>query len=675
MEGWQMRALNLMLGLGKPNEKSPSVIDYAPAKLALNGEERPYFKRTAPEKRKLCSRRLSSMLFELEADERSNVHSLMVIKDGAVICECSQPGYSVNSWHLSHSMSKTITGMAVGMLYDEGLIDLNTHVAEFFPELKYKDRRFKNITVENLLTMTSGSSFNEVGSVTDSKWTQAFFDSPLLFDAGDDFAYNSMNSYILARIVCKISGESLTEFLEKRLFAPLHITNYFWEKSPEGVEKGGWGVYLSPESWAKLGQMMLELGSFEGRRILSSDWVRLMTSSHANPNERSGEFAYGYHLWVNRHNDEFLFNGMLGQNVWVCPRNNIVVVVTAGNSEMFQNSSTMSIIREHLSGRLDDLLDFHSRHQLRFMQKNFFETRRYARPLVRRRSVTDILGITSPDRFDTAWSALLNKTYALRTNHVGLLPLFVRCMQNNLAAGIRSIRFERSGEALMMTVVEGSAAYTFEVGIYDYKFTTLDFRGERYVVGVMGHATDDEYRHAVYKLEFIFSELPNTRRIKISIIDKERILVSFSEVPDDKIIHGLFEVFPVTNPRVGIVIDLLENKIGDNFISSKIEDVFNPVFISADVGSPEFDGIMENEERKAGETTSLMKTVSSIVDRLSREFERVSDGGAEQKQKSIIKGILSKIKIGKKRTDSNLTPKEIIEDVNAALTSIEDEEK
>ena len=83
MEGWQMRALNLMLGLGKPNEKSPSVIDYAPAKLALNGEERPYFKRTAPEKRKLCSRRLSSMLFELEADERSNVHSLMVIKDGA----------------------------------------------------------------------------------------------------------------------------------------------------------------------------------------------------------------------------------------------------------------------------------------------------------------------------------------------------------------------------------------------------------------------------------------------------------------------------------------------------------------------------------------------------------------------------------------------------------------
>ena len=675
MEGWQMRALNLMLGLGKPNEKSPSVIDYAPAKLKVSGEERPYFKRTAPEKRKISSRRLSSMLFELEADERSNVHSLMILKDGVVICECSQPGYSVNTWHLSHSMSKTLTGMAVGMLYDRGLIDLNTPVAEFFPELKYKDRRFKNITVENLLNMTSGSTFNEVGSVTDSKWTQAFFDSPMLFDAGADFAYNSMNSYILARIVCKISGESLSDFLQKRLFAPLHITNYFWEKSPEGVEKGGWGVYLSPESWAKLGQMMLGLGSFEGRRILSSDWVRLMTSVHANPNERSGEFAYGYHLWVNRRNDEFLFNGMLGQNVWVCPKNNIVAVVTAGNSEMFQNSSTMAIIRGHLSGGLNDLLDFHSRHQLRIIQKSFFETRRYAKTLSRRRSITDILGITSSDRFDTAWNALLNKTYALRTNHVGLLPLFVRCMQNNLEAGIRSIRFERSGEALMMTVVEGSAAYTFEVGIYEYKFATLDFRGEKYVVGVMGHATDDEYRHAIYKLEFAFPELPNTRRIKISIIDKERILVSFSEVPDDKIIQGLFEVFPVTNPRVGIVIDLLENKIGDNFISSKIEDVFNPSFISASVGSPVFDELIENEERLASETSSLMKTLSSIVDRLSREFEQVTDSGAEQKQKSIIKGILSKIKIGKKRAETKLTEKEIIEDVNAALTSIEDEKK
>ncbi len=677
MENWQLRAFNLLLGLGKPNETSPGVIDYTPSKPKISGDETGYFKRSSPERHKISSRRLSSMLFELEADENSNVHSLMVIKDGVVICECSHPAYDVNTWHLSHSMSKTLTGMAVGMLYDRGLINLNTPIVSFFPEFRYKDKRFKNICVKHLLSMSSGSSFNEVGAVTEEKWTQAFFEAPLIFAPGEDFAYNSMNSYILARIVCKISGESLTDFLKKRLFEPLHITNCFWEKSPEGIEKGGWGVYLSVESWAKLGLMMLNFGRFEGHRILSSDWVRKMTSAQAKPNKRSGEFAYGYHVWVNRRNDEFLFNGMLGQNVWVCPRNNIVVALTAGNNEMFQNSSTMAIIRKHLSGELDDTLDFHSRHQLRIIQKGFFESRRYAKPLVRRRSITDILGLTAPEHFDTAWNALLDKTYVLRTNHVGLLPLFVRCMQNNLDAGIHSLHFERCGDALMLTVIEGNVAYSFEVGIYEYKFTTLNFRGEKYIVGVMGHATDDEHRHAVYKLEFVFPELPNIRKIKISIIDKERILIRFSEEPDDKIIQGLFEVFPVTNPRVGIVIDLLENKIGDNFISSKVEDVFNPSFVSADIRSPKFDEIMKNEERRASETSNLMKTLSSILERLSEQFEDLPEDGAERKQKSLIRDILSKIKRRIKQPGASAarSDKTLIEDVDLALMDIEREEK
>ena len=74
-----------------------------------------------------------------------------------------------------------------------------------------------------------------------------------------------MNSYILARIAVKLSGKSLTEFLDGRLFGPLHITNRFWERSAEGIEKGGWGLYLSAESWAKLGYMMLSGGEFFGK--------------------------------------------------------------------------------------------------------------------------------------------------------------------------------------------------------------------------------------------------------------------------------------------------------------------------------------------------------------------------------------------------------------------------
>jgi CubicO group peptidase (beta-lactamase class C family) len=112
------------------------------------------------------------------------------------------------------------------------------------------------MTVRHLLTMSSGVGFSEAGSVTEYEWTKAFFDGRLSFAPGDNFAYNSMNSYILAKIVVRRTGLSLTDFINTRIFRPMGITNFFLEKGPEGVEKGGWGVHLSAESWAKLGIMM-----------------------------------------------------------------------------------------------------------------------------------------------------------------------------------------------------------------------------------------------------------------------------------------------------------------------------------------------------------------------------------------------------------------------------------
>ena len=168
MENWQLRTLNLLLGLGKPTEKSPSVIPYTAAKTSISGKERPYFRRTTPEHYGISSKRFISMLSELEVDEGSNIHSILVLKDGAVICEASHPAYDVNTWHLSHSMSKTVTAMAIGMLIDDKKLSLDTPLVSIFPEIKYKDKRFKNICVKHLLAMSTGIGFNELGSVTET---------------------------------------------------------------------------------------------------------------------------------------------------------------------------------------------------------------------------------------------------------------------------------------------------------------------------------------------------------------------------------------------------------------------------------------------------------------------------------------------------------------------------
>ena len=119
------------------------------------------------------------------------------------------------------------------------------------------------------------------------------------------------------------------------------IRSYLWEKGPEGCEKGGWGLYMSPESWARVGIMMMQGGVFMGRRILPEEWVRESTAEKAIVPEINGNFNYGYHLWVSRNGSEILFNGMLGQNVWLCPGNNIMVVMTGGNNEIFQQSSAL----------------------------------------------------------------------------------------------------------------------------------------------------------------------------------------------------------------------------------------------------------------------------------------------------------------------------------------------
>ena len=297
MDKWFKRSVELLTSISFGKDGDKSVVPYYPQKIATSGAEARYFKRQTPESLGVSSKRLYNMLCELEDENRSNIHNLLILRDGEVICECSRDGYDTNTWHLSHSMSKTVTGMAVGMLVDDGLLSLDDRLIDLIPDVPYKDKKFPQITLEHLLAMQSGVPFAEAGAVTETGWCEAFFKSTLKFAPGTDFAYNSMNSYILAKIVTKITGKSLTEFLEERLFAPLHIQNYFWEIGPEGIEKGGWGLFLSPESWAKIGLMLMQYGVFEDKRILSEDWVEKSTRKHATAPMIDGDvmtppFAY-----------------------------------------------------------------------------------------------------------------------------------------------------------------------------------------------------------------------------------------------------------------------------------------------------------------------------------------------------------------------------------------------
>lgn len=628
MEKWKKRSVDLLtsLYLGSKEEGS-SVIPYYPQKVAVSAHERPFFKRATPERHRISSKRIYNMLSELEAERRANVHNLMVLRGAEVIAECSREGYNTGIWHLSHSMSKTVTGLVIGTLFDEGLIDENVPVVSVFPEISYRDRRFADITVEHLLTMRSGVDFSEAGAVTESLWTTAFFDSNLKFQPGTAFNYNSMNSYILARVAERVSGRSFGELVRERLFRPMGIDNYLWEIGPEGTEKGGWGLYLSCESWAKFGILVLSGGSFFGKRIISSEWIKRSTRVVSCSDETNSEFGYGYQIWVTE-DGEILFNGMLGQNVWICPENDIVAIIQSGNNELFQDSPALLILRKYLRGRIEDSLHRHDIRALHDKERRFCDARMWVKPLRRERGFMNFLGLRESKSFDSRWTDVLG-TYVFAGNNVGLLPLFVRGMQNNLHSSVGRLAIEKEGEELYLTVTESGVEYKIPVGIYGYEECVLDFRGEKYAVKCMGEACHSPSGEREFRIELLFPELPNTRMMKITIPREDKIRLEMSEVPNNRVIDELVKRMPDESPLISFAFGLLSRGFGDDFISKRTEEAFSPTLIGADIDFEGYESIVDAENIGVQKKARVGRLLHLVVDRLFGDDE---DGAGEKKR-------------------------------------------
>lgn len=626
LEKWVMKSMELLLKLSFLGKKNPAVIPYSPQKCEISHYEEPSFHKVKPEKRGVANSIIYKMLDRLENEPRANMHNLLIIKDGDLICECNAPGYDVHMWHLAHSMSKSVTGMAIGILVDEGKLDLNQKVYELFPEYTPKDKNFKKITVKHLLTMQSGIAFNEAGSVSEIYWTRAFIESKVKFEPGTLFAYNSMNSYILAHIVTRISGSTLLNFVKKRIFEPLGITNFYWEKSPEGIEKGGWGLYLSCGSWAKIGLLMMWDGIYNGQRILSKEWVKESTASHAKTPNKAGGFNYGYQLWASRINDEFLFNGMLGQNVWICPKNNIVAVMNAENNEMFQKSPALNIIQEFLGGDLTESFSDTSvtYSELKIKEKNFFQNRRWIYPRPVFHGISYRLGLKNSTPYLHEWDSLLGK-FAFPDNNQGILPLFIRAMQNNYTGGIESVSFHRRFNTLFMTVCEGGKDIRFEVGLYDYATSVLDFDGEKYVTRVLGSAIKNAEGELIHKIEMIFPEMPNSRKITMRLLSDGSLSFFMEEIPNHKIAEPFVEGLYAMNPKLTFVIGLIEKRLGDRFVENKLKRTFSPILIGINVASTDYHrrlyALQDVNERKNKNAENAANMLINLSDQKKENAE------------------------------------------------------
>lgn len=282
------------------------------------------------------------------------VHSVMILKHGEVVEERWLNGAGPDIPHAMYSVSKTFTSSAVGLAISEGKLALDDKVISFFPD-KLPEEVSDNLaamTIRDLLTMTCGHQ-NEPSARYEegADWVEGFLAHPVPHAPGTYYMYNSFGTYMLSAILQKVTGEKVVDYLDTRLFQPLHIDKPVWDESPQGINCGGWGLNITTEDMAKLGQLLLQGGVWNGRQVLPADWVKEMSGYQVpscpsgTPFEKMEELGitkdnndwaqgYGYQMWICRHG-AFRADGAFGQYIIVFPEKDAVIVLTT-QSNLYQ---------------------------------------------------------------------------------------------------------------------------------------------------------------------------------------------------------------------------------------------------------------------------------------------------------------------------------------------------
>lgn len=527
-----------------------------------------------PENEGISSRHIADFLTELNADKTLNLHNVVIARHGKIITEAYFGAHKSGIWKATFSACKSVVSIAIGMLIDEGKIKLDTKLEEIFPkELKSLAKlRVRNITVYDLLTMRSGmTSLEETGAMNERELFRAFINTPLTSDPGTKFYYNSTNTYVLSCIVKKVSGEGISDYLEKRLFAPLGIKNYYWEKSAEGIEFGGWGLYIAPCDFAKLGILLLNGGEWNGKRILSKEYVDNATRKHVDTDVSAYGFNYGLQMWSSKNEDQFLFNGMLGQNVWCFKRNGIVIVNNAGNDELFQQSNYFEIVQRYFDRDFPESIhkDFFDKKHLEYILKKISVSRNFVtlNPYELR---TYRLGVLPSE-----CHMLDGKVYVMRDVRaatVGLLPLVWQVIENNYSQGFESIGFNIAGGKFYINYAQCDEAYRFEIGFGEPKYTNIYVHNTPFYIAATGCFAVNEDGERVFKIRVDFLETPCSLVLKM--VDKgEYFEVRQSEMPGKPFV--LEKIMEIKNtisqtPVIGGVTSLAP----DDVIEYQVERMF-----------------------------------------------------------------------------------------------------
>ena len=294
---------------------------------------------STPEEQGLDSASILAMLDEIQ-NENLAIHSLLIVRHGYLVTEVYYPPYQQDTWHPSHSITKSFTSGMVGKALQEGYIQsLQQKVLEFFPEIAQDttDPQRAEITIEHLLTMSAGYNTN---TMPDLYGKDASFDTAgniltynsILEPPCTSFYYDSGLPHLLSAVIQKSTGMTLQDYAEQELFQPLGITDFTWDSDPSGITNGATNLALRPRDMAKFGYLYLHHGKWNGVQLLPEEWVQASTSKHIETKglmNAAEDDGYGYLWWIDSFGG-YSAHGFGGQYIFVFPTLDMVIVFTSG---------------------------------------------------------------------------------------------------------------------------------------------------------------------------------------------------------------------------------------------------------------------------------------------------------------------------------------------------------
>lgn len=317
------------------------VIGFFYLNTSLKGEP---WQNVSPERQGMDSLVFIDMLNDIQ-NEDLGVHQLIVMRNSQIVLEQHIAPYNSNTMHAFKSATKSIASALVGIAISEGKISLDTTVYEVFPDAfeGVDDPRKKEITLENLLTMTPGFDLTDddidnsdaiIEYAVSDDWISKYMAHTLAFNPGKKFRYFSPTTNLFTAMLTERVGGDLMAYANEKLFEPLGIKDIYWQKGPMGYLRGGGGIYATPREMAKIGLLFMNGGRYNDQQIIDESWIKASTSNQigdefANYGAQQG-IKYGYQWWVPSEGS-FMAVGWGGQTIFVMPELDVIVVKTGND--------------------------------------------------------------------------------------------------------------------------------------------------------------------------------------------------------------------------------------------------------------------------------------------------------------------------------------------------------